>query len=146
MKKSHWVWKPASILVCVVSAGGLLLGLTQPTVAYYAVSSALAFASLGTVQFAFGWPRFPRRAWRIFGPLFSVAMMWPLAETVGWLATRLAIRKLSHADQLVTGSTLVALIGFTLAIVVPLYRLGDWANSHARRDSDALTELSDTFA
>lgn len=143
MKDVHAVWKPASILVCLIALGGLALGLFDPTLQYYFVAGALTLASVGTLQFAFGWPVLPRILWRTFGPLFSIALIWPLAGTVGYLATRLAIIHLSLADWAITAGMLVGLSLYTLAIVMPLYRLGEWG---AGRKSNSLSELRDTFA
>jgi len=143
MKDVHSAGKPVSILVCLIALGGLGLGLFDPTLLYYLIAGALTLASVGTLQFAFGWPVLPRIVWRTFGPLFSVALIWPLAGTVGYLATRLAIIPLSLGDWAITAGMLVGLSLYTLAIVIPLYRLGEWG---AGRKSDGLTELSDTFA
>jgi hypothetical protein len=71
-------------------------------------------------------------------------MIWPLASSVGWLATRLAIKSLSVAEQATTAGLLVLLALYGTVIVVPLYRLGEWRRLSGEPDKH-VTELADTF-
>jgi hypothetical protein len=145
--KSHWVWKLLAVLLSIVAAGDLVSAAIEPDgLLYRAGSAGLAFAAVGSVQYAFGWPRTPRNVWRVFGTLFSTVMIWPLASSVGWLATRLAIKRLTLAEQASTAGLLILLAVYALAVVVPLYRLGDWGDRKSKTDDEALAELTDTFA
>ena len=145
MKKAHWLWKPVSILA-------LGLALTQVGKAIGSASGSkfaglsLTLAAIGLVQYAFGVPRLPRLLWRIFGPLFSVAMIFPVASGVGWLATRLVIKQLTLSEQLATAGMLVLVLGLGLMFVVPLYRLSEWSRASSQKANTELTALSDTFA
>jgi hypothetical protein len=73
-------------------------------------------------------------------------MIWPVASSVGWLGTRLAVKQLSLGEQIATAGLLatVALYGFV--IVVPLYRLGEWNNLNGNAQTAEATALQDTFA
>ena len=147
MKKAHWTWKAAAVLLCLVAASELLAMLfgRAASSGQWAGSLGLALASVGVVQYAFGAPRLPAIVWRIFGPLFSTVMIWPLASSIGWLGTRLAIKSLTAAEQASTAGLLLLLAIFGIVIVVPLYRLGEWREL-SREADERLSELSDTFA
>lgn len=144
MTSARLGWKAAGILLSIIAtaafAGSAIKGSS------IASAAALLFASLGAVQYAFGWPRMPRIVWRIFGPIFSLLMVWSLASKVGWLGTRLAIIRLTPGEQAVTRGALLITAGFGLIVAVPLYRLGDWGNSKLAAERERLAELGDTFA
>ena len=145
--KSHWVWKLLAVLLSIVAAGDLVSAAIEPDDSCIAPDrQRLAFAAVGSVQYAFGWPRIPRNVWRVFGTLFSTVMIWPLASSAGWLATRLAIKRLTLAEQASTAGLLIVLAVYALAVVVPLYRLGDWGDRKSKTEGEALAELTDTFA
>jgi hypothetical protein len=144
MTNARLGWKAAAILLSIIAtaafAGSAIKGSAVPS------AVALLFAALGAIQYAFGWPRIPRIAWRIFGPIFSLLMAWSVASKVGWLATRLIIIRLTLGEQAVTLGALLITAGFGLIVSVPLYRLGDWSNSQQARERERLAELGDTFA
>jgi hypothetical protein len=147
MKKAHWIWKAVAPLLCLASFGDLIAkAAVSTTLTRWAGSIGFAFATIGVTQYAFGWPKPPRLIWRMFGPVFSLVMIWPVASSVGWLGTRLAVKQLSLGEQIATAGLLatVALYGFV--IVVPLYRLGEWNNLNGNAQTAEATALQDTFA
>ena len=148
MKKPHWVWKVVGSLLCVASIGDLIaksaFSITTP--AAWAGSIGFAFATLGVLQYAFGWPKLPRLVWRIFGPVFSALMIWPVASSVGWLGTRLAVKQLSLGEQAATAGLLVGTGLYGFVIVVPLYRLGEWNYFKGKAQTAEVAALQDTFA
>src|SRR5438270_1334511 len=104
MKKAHWWWKAVAPLLCVVSTVDMIAKAAKSyeSPVGWAGSLGLAVATVGVVQYAFGWPRVPRLVWRIFGPPFSMIIVWQFASAVGWFGTRLVIKHLSLAEQLGT--------------------------------------------
>jgi hypothetical protein len=148
MKKSHWVWKAVAPLLCLFSVGDLAskAATTSVSLAGWAGSLGVAFAAVGTVQYAFGWPKLPRLIWRVFGTCFAVLMIWPLASGIGWLATRLAIKQLTLGEQVATVSLIATLALYGFVIVVPLYRLGDWKHLKGTPQTAEAAALQDTFA
>jgi hypothetical protein len=147
MKKSHWIWKAVAPLLCAVSIGDLVTKATiSATPGRWAGSIGFAFATIGVLQYAFGWPKLPRLIWRFFGPVFSLLMIWPVASSVGWLGTRLAIKQLSLGEQVATAGLLAMLAIYGLVIVVPLYRLGEWKYLKGNVQTEEAAALQDTFA
>jgi hypothetical protein len=139
-------WKLAAVLLSIVAVGDLGVRVASPSSpGRWAATLGLVIAAVGVTQYAFGWLRIPRLFWRFFGPLFSVVLLWSVARNVGWMGTRLMIRRLSIADQLATVSWLVVLIIYAAAIVVPLYRLGEWNRGRMTAADEEVLRLSDTF-
>jgi len=147
VKRVRWIWKASAILLCLIGAGDIVVNAAKPHVslAHWAASAGLALSAIGAVQYAFGQPSMPRLLWRMFGPLFSLVMIWPLASAIGWLVTRLAIKRLTFAEQVGTAAMLTLLALYGVAVVVPLYRLGEWSKSKGEPNQH-LASLSDTFA
>jgi hypothetical protein len=148
MEKSHWVWKAVAPLLGVISIGDLIAKAAIPatTAAGWAGSMGLAFATTGVLQYAFGWPKLSRLIWRVFGPMFSLVMIWPLASSVGWLGTRLAVKQLSLGEQVATAGLLATLALYGFILVVPLYRLGEWKYFKGTAQTAEAAALQDTFA
>jgi hypothetical protein len=127
MKKARWWWKAAAVLMCAFVAGNTIYVASRPqSPIHFMTELSLVVAALGNLQYAFGWPKLPRLLWRIVGPLYSVAMLWPIGSAIGWLAAGLAIKSLTAADQIGTWFMIGLLAGYVLMIVVPLFRLGEW--------------------
>lgn len=82
----------------------------------------------------------------MFGPTFSLAMIWPVASGIGWLATRLAVKRLTLPEQATTASLAAALALYGFVIVVPLYRLGEWKHLSGSAQTAEAVALRDTFA
>lgn len=142
MMKARFGWKVAAVLLSIIAVAALAGSVAKGSAVLSSIE--LVFAALGAVQYAFGWPKLRRIVWRIFGPFFSLLMVWALARDIGWLGTRLAIKHLTLGEQAETFAALAITAGFGAVVCVPLYRLGEW-----RRDRDkalALATLSDTFA
>jgi hypothetical protein len=148
MKKAHWGWKLAAILICIFGAGDVIDTAVRRTLSLgaWAEAAALSLAAIGVLQYAFGWPKLPRLVWRIFGPVFSLVMIWPLAVSVGWLATRLAIKQLTLGEQFATAGLLALLAIYGFVVVVPLYRLGQWKHLKGDAATEETAKLRGTFA
>src|SRR5438552_17299004 len=126
MSKVPWGWKLAAILFVVIVAVGLSVAVTAPqtTPLKWLENASLLLTAVGLFQYAFGWPRLPRLVWRVFGPIFSVALLSGVASSIGWLGTRLAIRPLTGPEQAGTAFLMIVLLAYALLIIIPLYRLG----------------------
>ena len=138
MKKARLGWKVSAVLLSIIVLAACIGNVVAG--AHLVDSLALVVATMGVLQYAFGWPRLPQVVWRVFGPIFSLLMIWSVARSVGWFATRLAIKQLTTGQQAATLAALLAIAILGVVFVVPLYRLCDW---RARRRQD---EFFDTFA
>jgi hypothetical protein len=144
MMKARFGWKVAAVLLSIIAAAAFIGSVRKGSALLSSVE--LALAAIGAIQYAFDWPKIPRAVWRVFGPLFSILMIWTLAWRLGWLGTRLAVRQLNLAEQAGTIAALIVTATFGAVVFFPLYRLGDWGNKSDRRDGERLTELTDTLA
>ena len=128
MKLSSVLWKVGVVIFSAFVVLDVLLRVVRKDalLSHWLAEASLILAALGSSQFAFGWPKFPRLLWRIFGPFFSLVVAWVAAWAVGWLATRLAIRPLTPGERLTTLGVLLLFLGYGLIVGMPLYRLGEW--------------------
>ncbi len=144
MKRGRFGWKVGAVLISILSlasfAGSALKGSTLLS------SAGLVFASTGMIQYAFGWPKFPRSLWRVFGPIFSILMIWSLARGIGWLGTRLVVRQLTPGAQAATVGALIMTAAFGAIVFVPLYRLCEWKHFKQKAQTAEAAALQDTFA
>lgn len=148
MTRRRWGWKLAAILFLVVVAAGLFVAFKAPGAGpgKWLENASLIVSALALFQFGFGWPRLPRLLWRIFGPPFSIVMLFGVARAIGWIGTRMAIRPLTGPEEVGSAFVIVTLLGYALIIVIPLYRLAEWRYLRGNAQDEATAALQDTFA
>lgn len=126
MEKRRSGWKFAALLMAVSAFPAILRPRGGSALINLIADLAVFMCTLGLIQYAFGRPRLPRTLWRIFGPIIALFLIGTGATAIGWLGTRLAIRPLTLPQQVSTAAVMAVVLGYTLMIVIPLLRLGEW--------------------
>lgn len=126
MSKRRLGWKFAAVLMMVLTLVTMIRPGRSGTVGIILNDILSVVCAIALLQYAFGWPRLPRIWWRIIGPTISLILIGKGASLLGWLATRLAIRPLTLSEQIATSAAILVLVGYSLMLIIPLLRLGQW--------------------
>ena len=150
MSKRRLGWKFAAVLMVVLTLVTMIRPGRSGTVGIILNDILSLVCAIALLQYAFDWPRLPKIWWRIIGPTISLILIGKGASLLGWLATRLAIRPLTTFEQVTTSAAILVIVGYSLMLIIPLLRLGQWQSrllaEPADRARDRLGNLEHTFS
>jgi len=150
MSKRRLGWKFAAVLMVVLTLVTMIRPGRSGAVGIILNDILSVVCAIALLQYAFDWPRLPRIWWRIMGPTISLILIGKGASLLGWLATRLAIRPLALSEQIATSASILVLVGYSLMLIIPLLRLGQWQTrllaEPADKVRDRLGTLEHTFS